>query len=342
MGRQVRRVSIDFKWPLNKVWKGFINPHYVHNHDCKECDGSGYAPVAKEFFQEWYGYKHFDPVAYGSQLLTPETPAVKDFSTRNVDRNPEYFLKNDLSREEGILMESNRLCGIWNEQWGHHLIQADVDVLISAEYEPLYDFTHSKPKNWEEVSEEYIRVHAYYLWLAAGSPDNQSEKFWNDSVEDHVRWLPYPNGFVPTVEFCNNASISYSFGTSNWCGACIKGRCKRENVEHYCPACGGNGSVWDSPEYKKLAEEWTDEEPPVGDAYQIWETVSEGSPISPPFLNPKKLAEWMVRNDTSITKNTTVNQWVSFINGPGWAPSAVGSANGGFVSGVEAVTSQSL
>lgn len=28
MGRQVRRVPLDFDWPLNKPWDGFVNPHY--------------------------------------------------------------------------------------------------------------------------------------------------------------------------------------------------------------------------------------------------------------------------------------------------------------------------
>jgi len=28
MGRELRRVPLDFDWPLNKVWKGYCNPHY--------------------------------------------------------------------------------------------------------------------------------------------------------------------------------------------------------------------------------------------------------------------------------------------------------------------------
>ena len=27
MGRELRRVPLDFNWPLNKVWEGFCNPH---------------------------------------------------------------------------------------------------------------------------------------------------------------------------------------------------------------------------------------------------------------------------------------------------------------------------
>lgn len=31
MGRELRRVPLDFDWPINKVWDGFLNPHY---HPC--------------------------------------------------------------------------------------------------------------------------------------------------------------------------------------------------------------------------------------------------------------------------------------------------------------------
>ena len=28
MGRELRRVPLDFAWPLQKVWAGFLNPHW--------------------------------------------------------------------------------------------------------------------------------------------------------------------------------------------------------------------------------------------------------------------------------------------------------------------------
>jgi hypothetical protein len=28
MGRELRRVPLDFAWPINKLWVGFVNPHY--------------------------------------------------------------------------------------------------------------------------------------------------------------------------------------------------------------------------------------------------------------------------------------------------------------------------
>ena len=108
---------------------------------------------------------------------------------------------------------------------------------------------------------------------------------------------------------------------------CIKARCERNGEPNECSECGGTGEKWDSDRDKERAESWEPTEPPSGAGYQIWETVSEGSPVSPAFENPENLARWMVENDTSITSDSTFDDWMRFIDA-GWAPSMIGGANG--------------
>jgi hypothetical protein len=36
---------------------------------------------------------------------------------------------------------------------------------------------------------EWIAVNAYYRWLEAGSPENQSEKFWLEAEASYKAWL---------------------------------------------------------------------------------------------------------------------------------------------------------
>jgi len=60
-----------------------------------------------------------------------------------------------------------------------------------------------------------------------------------------------------------------------------------------CQACGGHGSVETYPGQRDEAEEWQREEPPEGEGWQLWETVSEGSPISPVFPTAQELARWL-------------------------------------------------
>jgi len=50
MGREVRRVPLDFDWPLNKVWEGFLNPHYKKCPHCAEGTGGTYDGKIFEHF----------------------------------------------------------------------------------------------------------------------------------------------------------------------------------------------------------------------------------------------------------------------------------------------------
>ena len=76
-------------------------------------------------------------------------------------------------------------------------------------------------------------------------------------------------------------------------------------------------------------------DPPEGDGYQLWETTSEGSPMSPVFQTPEELAEWLEANKASSfgLMTCSYDQWLDFIRGPGWAPSAI-MKNGELKSGV--------
>ena len=72
---------------------------------------------------------------------------------------------------------------------------------------------------------------------------------------------------------------------------------------------------------------------PKGDGYQIWETVSEGSPITPVFATPEELARWCVENDNAKYglagpgARPDYEGWMRFIQ-VGWAPSMVLDSTG--------------
>jgi len=65
--------------------------------------------------------------------------------------------------------------------------------------------------------------------------------------------------------------------------------------------------------------------PPSGTGWQLWETTTEGSPMSPVFETPEELAHWLADTGASSFGPATESYetWLSFIAGPGWAPSAV-------------------
>lgn len=107
----------------------------------------------------------------------------------------------------------------------------------------------------------------------------------------------------------------------------------------YCPTCAGSGEAVVSDEHRAAHEGWTKTEPPAGEGWQMWESVSEGSPISPVFETPEELARWLA--DTGAYAggvgpgHASYETWLRMIHA-GWAPSMV-SVGGGVMSGVEYV-----
>lgn len=103
-------------------------------------------------------------------------------------------------------------------------------------------------------------------------------------------------------------------------------------------------------ESRKLSyEEWNGSRPNPDDYmpnwpeserthYMMYETTSEGSPISPAFDTPEKLARWLADNGASAFGSSTASyeSWLRVCNG-GFAPSAV-VVGGVMQSGVEALT----
>ena len=72
--------------------------------------------------------------------------------------------------------------------------------------------------------------------------------------------------------------------------------------------------------------------------FMMFETTSEGTPLSPAFKEPEELARWLADNNASSfgSSTATYEQWLGMITA-GWAPSAVMDSKG-LRSGVEAVS----
>jgi hypothetical protein len=50
-----------------------------------------------------------------------------------------------------------------------------------------------------------------------------------------------------------------------------------------CPTCSGFGTTEEYEGQHADYDAWTETDPPTGDGWQLWETVSEGSPVTPVF-----------------------------------------------------------
>lgn len=297
MGREVKRVPAGFDWPLKTAWAGYLNPYSSACRECADCGGTGYAPRAREMSAQWHGNAPFDPAAYGAVPLTADHPGIRAIAERNVTHAPEFYCRLGQSRDAAIASEVARLFDHFRGQWSHQLVQADVDALVAAGR--LHDLTHR--------------------WTRGEG------------------WVPIEPPPAVTAERVNAWSFAgFGHDAINQ-GVCVRARCEREGEPVTCAACDGHGHVWPSKAHEALADAWERVEPPAGEAWQMWETTSEGSPISPAFATAEELARWLADTGASTFGSETASyeSWLGMIL-EGWAPSFV--VQGGVAtSGVEAV-----
>lgn len=292
MGRELRRVSLDFDWPLDKTWEGFLNPFDV-SEPCQHCE-HGYSPEAKHLKDLWYGYIPFRPEMKGSTPFTPFTPQVRRRAELNVERASDYYGRGEFA----IQREAERLANLFNSAWSYHLNQDEADLLVAEGR--LRDLTH-----------DYVAGKGWQLKDPAPAPTALEVNLWN----------------ITPGHFGHDSINSWIV---------IEAECERLGAKTSCQHCGGSGCVWPSEEAKAAFEDWEPTPPPEGPGYQIWETVSEGSPISLVFDTPEGLARYMAGRPWGADDGTSYEAWLSFITGPGWAPSQM-SKNGVMMTGVAAM-----
>ena len=64
MGRELKRVPLDFDWPVGTVWEGFINPYSDKEEPCPSCSyfpgetPLGHAPGYEILRRLWYHHLH--------------------------------------------------------------------------------------------------------------------------------------------------------------------------------------------------------------------------------------------------------------------------------------------
>ena len=234
MGRELKRVPLDFKWAKNQVWKGYINP--FHSMECKSCGGYGLNPATKKISDDWYTHLRTDGKLGWSKDLTDV--------------------------EVAALAEHGRL-----------------DEMIPGR--PFLDEEDNKWKAW--VNKELVEV-LQPLYPTA------------KSVNEHFASRPFGH------DSCNH-----------W--LCTKARAIHLGVYGKCEYCGGEGHIWQSDEIKNLHEDWKSFEPPVGEGYQLWETTSEGSPVSPVFDSLDKLCEWLEDGASTFgSSKATKEQWMKMLS----------------------------
>ena len=254
MGREIKRVALDFAFPLGETWTGYLNPHHVAN--CPACDGRGSHASAEAL----------------DRLVHLLMIAGRDSMERPVgyDGRP--------------------------------------TLILNYPGAP-YEHRHHHPHPWiveAGITDVGDRLHELTGGLAGRAPRGP---FGHDSCDS----------WAATRKIIRAAGLPKRWG--------------------HCVACKGSGEVADTTTKRKRAR-WRPTEPPAGDGWQLWQTVSEGGPVSPVFATPEELARWICSPGGEWGKaKMTYDAALAWVRGPGWALSFITSSAGlqdGIVAGGEA------
>jgi hypothetical protein len=303
MGREVKRVDLNNPPAIGQIWHGYINPFEVYAAECPACD-NGYSRIGKLYNDQWYGNAPFDPAEYGAKPL-----ALDDETLRyTVQKKVEWSI------------EESRRTGRFEYYTGGGVLA--ISAAIQREIRRMHELYKGM---W---CHHLIQADVDAL-IAEGRLWELTSTFTSDVGRQERE------GAVVTAEQVNAWSIAGMGHDSFNSSICVSSRCARDGVAIECSECGGTSVKWESAERKARYDEWKAFEPPAGDGYQVWDTVSEGKPISPAFATQDELARWMLAHGGPDTAGVSFEGWLRFIKA-GWAPTGVGSADG-FMSGVEAI-----
>lgn len=220
MGREIKRVPLDFDHPIEEKWAGFINPHYEKCPDCR----NGYTRSG-----EWL-------------------EAIARFLS--------------LAAHDGVVGPAR------GGTWPH----------------PFLTSFYSYP----------------------GPPDGDLQQLVNGLNGDPLDKEP---GFMGTNTWEMQAKLMEVAGLpEDW---------------NICKTCAGEGI---HPDIKEAYEAWESTEVPTGEGWQVWETVSEGSPVSPVFATAEELAQHLSKHGDAWCQKRphedppSIESARAFVNS-GWGPS---------------------
>lgn len=294
MGRKVKRVPFDFDWPLNEVWAGFEMPKAYLGQTCQDCGGTGYGPLARLWNDKWYGKTAFDPAETGSTPWQPDDPVV----VANI--------RDKMARETGVDLDVD---GLRLRFYG----TAD-----PAEQERLEAIRMCGIWNREwrsHLAEEDLTALRATEWLARLFDEGEqlltAAEVNEKVIQGRVGLIGWPIGVV---------------------GVCLEARCAAAGEPVYCPTCDGEGLVWNSRVHKQLYDEWQGIDPPAGEGWQVWETVSDGSPITPVYATAEELIAALVADGYEEAAAT------AFVKKTGWVPSLLVTGLGEVIEDIATAT----
>ena len=221
MGREIKRVPLDFKWPIDQLWKGYLNPYT--SQECKACDRTGYNDATRKLNEDWYSFENTNYVylpngrryndnAWQYHLTQIEVDAlVKEGRLMDLTHNWEPEI--GWSKKEPAYIPTADEVNNWaiNAPFGHDSIYRWICVKARAEHQGVYgtcEFCGGEGEIWQ--SDEIKKLNE--LWESFDPPVGEGYKLWSTTTEGHPM-TPVFSSAEELAEYCGLNKVSV-FGSS--------------------------------------------------------------------------------------------------------------------------------
>lgn len=195
MGRILKRVPLDFSYPLHQLWEGYCNPYLPKQ--CISCSGSGYNAQTKKLSDDWYTFlrtdgeegwryhldqnevneliKHGRLMEFTRVPLNDEQRKIVEFQKKN-GGSPWLPFNN------GYIPTANEV-NIWaREGHAHDGVNQDICVKTRAKRLGFYGLCpvcHGEGQIWNS-EEEKVK---FEKWVPFDPPDGAGYQLWENTSE---------------------------------------------------------------------------------------------------------------------------------------------------------------
>ncbi len=195
MSRQLKRVPLDFDWPLHIIWKGYINPY--SSTKCKVCDGSGFNKETKKLSDDWYTYLRTDgQEGWEYYLEQEEIQALVDagrlMNFTHIPRNAEQLeiVKKKiadggnswLSFNNGYIPSAKEVNEWARKSFGHDSINHNICVEVRAKRLGFYGVCPLCEGNgYYWCDDKYEKLYDEFEWIEP--PIGEGYQLWENCSE---------------------------------------------------------------------------------------------------------------------------------------------------------------
>lgn len=231
MGRELKRVPLNFSWEIDKLWCGYINPHEVHK--CKECDGSGESKDYQKLKDEWYGLNNenyiqnpfrkewrYNPNAWCNNITDEDVKALLkadrlwDFTRVPINEEQKEIVKHKIANGGNSWLPFNngyiptaKEVNEWNlKGTGHDSLNAWICIRARLKREKK-DYKCSSCKgtgeNWQHPKAKRL----YKSWKRYDPPTGKGFQLWTTTNEGSPM-TPVFDSLEKLCEYCETKKVS--------------------------------------------------------------------------------------------------------------------------------------